>query len=75
MVRKQDYSGQYVDALELSDIVIGETYIGKKYITPSYLAGAKLTVKKKGRKNAMVKHDAYSELFAVDPAYLEKIVN
>ncbi len=56
--------------LELSDIEVGKEYIGAKYISPGYLANAKLTVVKKGRKNVSVKHSAYNELFSVAPEYL-----
>lgn len=56
--------------LELSDIEVGKDYKGAKYIQPGYLANAKLTVVKKGRKNVSVKHCAYNELFSVAPEYL-----
>ena len=55
---------------EINDIVIGQEYIGRKYITPGYLAGAKLKVIKKGRKNVSVKHPAYHETFVVSPEHL-----
>ncbi len=59
--------------LELDDIQLNKEYIGGKYISPGYLSGARLTVVKKGRKNAVVKHPAYHETFSVDPHYLEEI--
>ena len=61
--------------LELEDIEIGKEYIGGKYISPGYLANAKLTVTKKGRKNVTVKHPAYHETFSVNPYYLIPITD
>ena len=57
--------------LELDDIEVGKEYIGGKYISPGYLANAHLTVTKKCRKNVIVKHPAYRDIFTVPPEKLE----
>lgn len=60
--------------LELSDIVVGKTYKVNGHAKPMYLRGDKVTVVSLGRKNAVVKDNAYpDELFSLPPHMLTEI--
>lgn len=57
--------------LEMSDIVIGNTYRANKYVCPQYLENSSLVAVSKGKKNIKLTCDEYpGEYFYLMPFML-----
>ena len=60
--------------LEMSDIVLDQTYIGNNHISPKYLENMVLVAKRKGRKNVVMSCKEYpGESFYIMPFMLEEV--